>query len=64
MNWIPPKGVKITLPSKSLKNSEFVFKRGSDVQALWREYGWMPPSERMEPPPPERIVEVPLRRVR
>ncbi len=64
MNWIPPEGVKVTLPSKGLKSPEFVFKRGSDVQALWREHGWTPPSERMAPPPPERIVEIPLRRIR
>ena len=26
-------------------NSEFVYKRGSDVQAVWRKYGWTPPTE-------------------
>jgi hypothetical protein len=27
------------------KNSAFKFTSGSDVQAVWRKYGWTPPSE-------------------
>ena len=27
------------------KNSKFVYKRGADVQAVWRNYGWTPPTE-------------------
>lgn len=27
------------------KNSTFKFTAGSDVQAVWRKYGWVPPSE-------------------
>jgi hypothetical protein len=27
------------------------------VQAIWRRYGWTPPSEKMNPPPPERHIE-------
>jgi hypothetical protein len=42
---------------------DFKWESGSDVQALWRKHGWTPPSEKMLPPPPEKI-EVPLRRVR
>jgi hypothetical protein len=26
-------------------------RSGSDVQALWRKYGWTPPSEKITPPP-------------
>lgn len=26
-------------------NSIFKFTAGSDVQAVWRKYGWVPPSE-------------------
>lgn len=27
------------------KNSVFKFTAGSNVQAVWRKYGWTPPSE-------------------
>lgn len=26
-------------------NPEFKWKHGADVQAVWRRYGWVPPSE-------------------
>jgi len=35
---------------------DFKWKSGSDVQAVWRKYGWVPPSESMTPPPPEKPV--------
>jgi len=54
INWTPPQGTKITYPSKSLNDRAFNYQRGSDVQALWREHGWTPPSEHMQPPPPEK----------
>jgi hypothetical protein len=41
---------------------DFKWESGSDVQALWRKHGWCPPSEKMMPPPPEKVME--LRRVR
>jgi len=44
---------KISYPPK-----DFVWKSGSDVQALWRKHGWVPPSETMTPPPPELIPEI------
>ncbi len=31
---------------------------------FWRKHGWTPPSEGMPPPPPERVMDMPLRRVR
>ena len=43
---------------------DFKWESGSDVQALWRKHGWTPPSEHMPPPPPERVMDMPLRRVR
>jgi hypothetical protein len=53
---------KISYPSTPTK--EFKWESGSDVQALWRKHGWNPPSENMPPPPPERVMDMPLRRVR
>ena len=52
INWTPPEGTRITYPRGGLDDKDFNFKRGSDVQALWREYGWTPPSE-ARPPMPE-----------
>ena len=57
---LPPHS-KITYPSTPLK--DFVWESGSDVQALWRKHGWTPPSEKMTPPPPERIESY-FRRIR
>lgn len=49
-------------PYTPVGHPDFVWKTGSDVQAVWRKYGWTPPSEKMTPPPPEKIVlEVPTR---
>ena len=45
INWTPPQGTKITYPTKSLKDPAFTYRRGSDVQARWREHGWTPPFE-------------------
>jgi len=50
---LPPHS-KISYPTKGLKDRDFNYQRGSDVQARWREHGWTPPSENMTPPPPER----------
>ena len=55
INWTQPQGTKITYPSKCLNDPTFNYQRGSDVQARWREYGWTPPSENMQPPPPEKV---------
>lgn len=55
---LPPHS-KISYPSIPMK--DFKWESGSDVQALWRKHGWTPPSEKMLPPPPEKVE---LRRVR
>jgi hypothetical protein len=57
---LPPHS-KICYPSIPLK--DFKWEPGSDVQALWRKHGWVPPSEKMTPPPPEKYQES-IRRVR
>lgn len=48
---------KITLPMIPVDHPEFKWKNGSDVQATWRRFGWTPPSEKMTPPPPEKVAE-------
>ena len=63
INWTPPKGTKVVYPSKGLNDKDFNFTRGSNVQEIWREYGWTPPSDGRPPPPPERPIEM-LKRVR
>jgi hypothetical protein len=50
MNTLLPPHSKMSMPPP-----DFVWKSGSDVQALWRKYGWVPPSESMTPPPPEKV---------
>ena len=57
-----PPHSKISYPSVATK--DFKWESGSDVQELWRKHGWTPPSEGMPPPPPERVMDIPLRRVR
>lgn len=57
--WIPPHGTKLTLPYIGVNNPRFVWTSGADVQATWRKYGWVPPSENMTPPPPEKVIEEP-----
>ena len=36
---------KEQLPLLIDKGSKFVYQGGSDVQRVWRRYGWIPPSE-------------------
>ncbi len=36
-----------TRPTQSLLQGK-IYQRGSDVQAIWRKYGWTPPSEQKE----------------
>lgn len=57
---LPPHS-KISYPSTPMK--DFKWESGSDVQALWKKYGWTAPSEKMLPPPPEKHQE-PMRRIK
>jgi hypothetical protein len=36
---------KEQLPLLIDKDSKFVYQGGSDVQKVWKKYGWIPPSE-------------------
>jgi hypothetical protein len=48
---------KFNAPDVSITDPQFRWTRGSDVQKTWRKYGWTPPSEKMEPPPPEKVIQ-------
>lgn len=43
--------MKKTIPWIPVGHPEFKWSSGSDVQSLWRKYGWTPPSEKIIPPP-------------
>ena len=43
-----------TVPFIPVGHPDFKWTSGADVQALWRKYGWTPPSEKLPPPPPEK----------
>jgi len=55
---IPPHS-KASYPS--IPTKDFKWSSGSDVQAVWRKHGWVPPSETMAPPPPEKKEEPALK---
>jgi hypothetical protein len=40
-----------TIPWIPVDHPDFKWTSGADVQALWRKYGWTPPSEKITPPP-------------
>lgn len=50
MNTEPKK----TLPWIPVGHPDFKWTSGADVQAIWRKYGWTPPSESRTAPPPEK----------
>ena len=58
--------VKRTEPSVRVTDNNFLYKRGADVQATWRRFGWVPPSEyKPEPMFVEKVREFePVRRVK
>lgn len=43
--------MKKTMPWIPVGHPDFKWSSGSDVQTLWRKYGWVPPSETIVPPP-------------
>jgi hypothetical protein len=45
------------LPSIPVGHPDYKWKSHGDVQAVWRRFGWVPPSEFMTPPPPEKLLE-------
>lgn len=60
--------IKKTMPSVPVTDIKFSYQRGADVQATWRRFGWVPPSEGKAPPPPEKVShyewDQPVRRVK
>jgi hypothetical protein len=44
-------------PSIPVGHPDYKWKSHGDVQAVWRRFGWVPPSESMIPPPPEKLLE-------
>ena len=48
---------KKTIPFIPVGHPDFKWTSGADVQALWRKYGWTPPSEGITPPPPPPVKE-------
>lgn len=44
-------------PTTRVTDIKFSYQRGADVQATWRRFGWVPPSEGKAPPPPEKVYE-------
>jgi len=53
MNTDPKK----TMPWIPVGHPDFKWTSGADVQALWRKYGWAPPSESRDTPPPPPMEE-------
>jgi hypothetical protein len=47
-----------TMPLVPVEHPDFKWTSGADVQALWRKYGWAPPSEALPTPPPEKPMPV------
>lgn len=37
---------RLTMPTIPASDSRFKWTNGADVQATWRRFGWMPPSEK------------------
>lgn len=52
--------MKICVPLVPVGHPDFKWRQNGDVQAIWRKYGWTPPSEAKKQPAPA----APLRSVR
>ena len=59
-------GERFVLPAAGKRPGEHQWTSGSDVQSLWRRFGWTPPSEQKSriKQPAESIKHPPLRIVR
>lgn len=55
---------KRTEPSIPITDRRFVPTRGADVQATWRKFGWLPPSEYKPTPVFVEKEWEPMRRVK
>jgi hypothetical protein len=57
---------RFVLPAAGKRSGEHHWVPGSDVQSLWKRYGWTPPSEqrRSSQQPAEIVSQPPLRIVR
>ena len=51
---------KKTMPWIPVGHPDFKWTSGADVQALWRKYGWDPPSESITTPPPPMEETLPF----
>lgn len=45
------------LPSIPVGHPDYKWTPHGDAQAIWRKFGWVPPSENMAPPPPEKQTD-------
>ena len=59
---------KRTNPTTPITDFKFTYQRGADVQATWRRFGWVPPSESRPPLTLTEAMEFdswePMRRVK
>ena len=56
--------MKRTDPWVPVGHPDFKWTSGADVQALWRKYGWTPPSEKRPPMPEGQLQLEVVRRVK
>jgi len=49
------KTMSVAYPTIPVGHPDYKWTSHGDVQAIWRRFGWVPPSESMTPPPPEKV---------